>query len=137
MFTRTKIRLNSRIIFPIYENQDQIETFLERAVFNMNAYYQQNNIRQIRGNVGSLPTIHVGDKLINFICAIVALFTSAVAVKVEKAVLCTVFFVAFFGVIGGMESGKLSLFVGILLSAGITLIEYFILKSLSSKKAGK
>ena len=103
----------------------------------MNAYYQHNNIGKVRGNIGSLPEIHAGDRIIDFICAIVAFFTSAVAVKVEKVSLCAVCFVAFFGVIGGMESGSLNLFAGLLLSAALMFVEYLTMKSLAPKKSSR
>ena len=93
----------------------------------MNAYYQRTNRTIV---VTDNNPINVGDKLISLICTIVAFFTSAVAVKVEKAVLCTVCFVAFFGVIGSMESGNIGLLGGILLCAALTLVEFFIFKSM-------
>lgn len=102
----------------------------------MNAYYEKTNRQAIADN-HSINT-SFGDGLISFICTIVAFFTSAAAVKVEKTILSTVCFVAFFGVIGSMDSGSIGLASGILLCAIFSLVEFFIFKSmLKSKNATK
>ena len=52
------------------------------------------------------------------------------AVKLEKTALSLVLFIAFFGVVGGIESGALTMLAGILICAVISLFEYATLKSL-------
>ena len=69
------------------------------------------------------------DGLISFICAIVGLVTCSAAIKVEKTLLVFSLFVAFFGVIGGIENGTLSWFFGIILCSAISFVEYVTLKS--------
>ena len=101
----------------------------------MNAYYEKTNRSVAIDNAKPLNiNVNVGDRLIAAICAIVAVFTSAVAVKIEKAVLCTGGFVAFFGVIGSIESGNLSMVLGIVICAVISLLEFFVFKSMFKKK---
>ncbi len=97
----------------------------------MNAYYQRPNRTIV---VTDNNPINVGDKLIAIICAIVAFFTSAVAVKIEKATLCTVGFVAFFGVIGSMETESIGMLGGALLCLAISFVEFLIFKSMAKKK---
>jgi hypothetical protein len=99
----------------------------------MNAYYPGTTRTIV---VTDNNPINVGDKLISFICMIVALFTSAIAVKIEKATLCTAGFVAFFGIIGSMENGNLGLLAGVFFCIVISLVEFAIFKSmLKSKKS--
>lgn len=100
----------------------------------MNAYYQRNNKTTLVTDATLFPEITIGDKLINFICAIVAALTSAVAVKIEKAVLSSVVFIAFFGVIGSMDAGNIGLLGGLALCGICTLIEAAIFKSIIRNK---
>ena len=101
----------------------------------MNAYYERTNKTVAINDTKPLNiNVNVGDKLIAAICAIVAIFTSAIAVKIEKAVVCTGGFVAFFGIIGGIESGNISMVIGVALCAVISLAEFFVFKSLFKKK---
>ena len=101
----------------------------------MNAYYERTNKTVAINDTKPLNiNVNVGDKLIAAICAIVAIFTSAIAVKIEKAVVCTGGFVAFFGIIGGIESGNISMIIGVALCAVISLAEFFVFKSLFKKK---
>ena len=103
----------------------------------MNAYYQKTN-RTIAVTDTRPLNITIGDKLISFICAIISFFTCTAAVAIEKAVFSTVGFIAFFGIIGSMESGVISMLWGVLLCAAISLGEFLILKSLVKKvSAGK
>ena len=120
-------------MFFLFAKYHDIKVLIKEGA-NMNAYLYNGRINTRRN---TLPVTHIGDNLINVLCAIVAFFTSAVAVKIEKAVLSTALFIAFFGVIGSMESGSIGLFVGALLNSAIILAEYFILRSLSVKKADK
>ena len=103
----------------------------------MNADYQKTN-RTIAVTNNRPLDVTVFDKLISLICAIVSFFTCPAAVAIEKASLSTAGFVAFFGIIGSMESGAMSVLVGIILCAVISLGEFLILKSLVKKvSAGK
>lgn len=100
----------------------------------MNAYLDNTRINTSRS---SLPITHTGDSLISFICTIVAFFTNAAVIKVEKVILSATCFIAFFGVIGSMENGSVGLFSGVLFSAVLIFVEYLTLRSLSVKKADK
>ena len=100
----------------------------------MNAYYERTNRTATIENVKPLDLSFI-DKIISVICAVVAFFTSAVAIKVEKATVCTAGFVAFFGIIGGIELGSISMLMGVILCAVISIVEIFVLKSLFKKKA--
>ena len=101
----------------------------------MNAYYERTSRTAINNHSHGTQ---IGDGLISFICMIVAFFTSAAAIRVEKTLLCTASFIAFFGVIGSMESGAIGLFGGLMLCALFSFVEYLVLKSMiKSKKASK
>lgn len=102
----------------------------------MNAYYQNPKITRAT-NIRPYPSATLGDRFISFICMIVAALTSSVAIKVEKAVLCTVCFVGFFGVIGSMESGAVGMLAGLFLCTIIGGVELLVFKSLFGKKAHK
>lgn len=97
----------------------------------MNAYIE--NYSNVRYNENTRVREHTnkqfGDVLISFICAIVGLVTCSAAIKLEKTIAIFALFVAFFGVIGGIESGALSWFFGMVLCAVISLLEYVALKS--------
>ena len=98
----------------------------------MNAYYQKMNKTIAVTNTRPLD-ITVGDKLISFICAIVSALTCDVAIIIEKISLSAIFFVAFFGVVGGIECGSISFLAGIPICLGISLFEFLMLKSLVKK----
>ena len=98
----------------------------------MNAYYQKTN-RTIAVTDTRHLNITIGDKIISFICAIISLFTCTAAIAIEKALLSTVGFIAFFGIIGSMESGIFSMSIGVISCAAISLFEFLILKSLVKK----
>ena len=102
----------------------------------MNAYFDRTQRTAVITDDRTL-NINVFDKIVAVICSIIAFFTSATAIRVEKAVSCTVGFVAFFGVIGSIESGSLAMLPGIAVCAIISLIEFFIFKSMFKKKAAK
>jgi len=97
----------------------------------MNAY--SANINNVRYNSNTrtreIPERRFGDGLISLICSLVGLFTCSAAIKLEKTLLIFGLFLAFFGVIGGIESGALSMLGGILLCGIISFIEYTTLKS--------
>lgn len=99
----------------------------------MNAYYERTNRTAVATGDRTI-NVNVGDKLIAAICAIVAFFTTTVAIRIEKSVVCTAGFVAFFGVIGSIESGSLSMLLGVAICAAISIAEFFILKSMFKKK---
>ncbi|MBR3879112.1 MAG: hypothetical protein IKJ24_03205 [Clostridia bacterium] len=97
----------------------------------MNAYSE--NLGNVRYNENTRAREYadkqLGDGLISFICAVIGLVTCSAAIKLEKTIAVFALFVAFFGVIGGIESGALSWFFGIALCAVISLLEYVTLKS--------
>ena len=97
----------------------------------MNAYYPRTNRTIV---VTNNNPINVGDKLISFICMIVAFFTSAIAVKIEKATVCTAAFVAFFGIIGSMESGSVGMLAGVFCCVVLSVIEFAVFKSMIKSK---
>ena len=99
----------------------------------MNAYYQKNRRTFTATNVRPYPGTMVGDRLISIICAIVAFFTSSVAIKIEKALVCTVGFIGAFGIIGSMESGNMNMLLGLFICACISLIELAVFKSMFKK----
>ena len=103
----------------------------------MNAYYQNTNINT---NIGrTLPrenienTRKVGDELIGFLCSLVALLTCPVALVMVKAALCVVTFIAFFGVVGGIDCGAISMAFGIVICLVLSLVEFLLLKSMVKK----
>ena len=102
----------------------------------MNAYFDRTERTAVINNDHAL-NINVFDKIVSFICAVIAFFTSDVAIRVEKAVSCTVGFVAFFGIIGSIESGSMSMLLGVAICAVISLMEFFIFKSMFKKKSAK
>lgn len=102
----------------------------------MNAYYQNPKITRAT-DIRPYPSTSAFDKLISLICMIVAALTSSVAIKVEKAVLCTVCFVGFFGIIGSMESGAIGTLAGLFLCLVFAGVELLIFKSLFGKKINK
>ena len=99
----------------------------------MNAYYQNTDYTRTlpRSNVDT--SLKIGDGLINFICAVITLLTCPVAIIMVKAVLCTVTFVGFFGVIGGIESGSISMLMGIVVCLALSLVECILLRSMVAK----
>ena len=100
----------------------------------MNAYYENKTY----GNrISNTAEIRVGDKLISAICALVAFFTCTAVVKIEKAVLCTVLFFSFFGLIGAMDNGSIGMLSGIVLCAATSFFEFLTIKSMVKKPASK
>ena len=101
----------------------------------MNAYYDNSGFRaQTIGNRTHKENVF-GDKLISVICAIVAMVTCPVAVKLEKATVATALIFAFFGIIGSMEADVISMGLGALLCIAIALVELVIFKSMTKRKA--
>ena len=99
----------------------------------MNAYLK--NVRynnNARGRKAS--TRRFGDGLISFICAIIGTVTCPAAVMLEKTAAVFALFVSFFGLVGMIEAGAISMFWGIALGAVISVTEYAILKSMFKKK---
>ena len=102
----------------------------------MNAYYQRTNRTVVVTDAKPL-NINIGDKLISFICAIVSALTCDVAVVIEKISLSVAFFVAFFGVVGSIDAGNVSMLAGIPICFALSVAECLVLKSLIKKKAKK
>lgn len=96
----------------------------------MNAYFENTSYGRNIPRSRTAPARKYGDGFISFICAIIGLFTCTAAVKLEKTALSLVLFIAFFGIVGGIESGAISMLVGILVCGVISLLEYATLKSL-------
>ena len=96
----------------------------------MNAYYQNTNFGRTLPRENIENRRKTGDALINFICAVVTLLTCPVAVVMVKAALCVVTFIAFFGVIGGIECGAISMVFGIVICVVLSLVEGLLLWSM-------
>lgn len=99
----------------------------------MNAYYQRAN-RTVLVTDAKPLNINIGEKIISFICAIISVLTCDTAVIIEKISLSAVCFIAFIGVIGGIDAGSISMLAGIPICAAISLIECLVLRSLIKKK---
>ena len=100
----------------------------------MNAYYNPERTGTSSQRVNNISPVTYGDGFINFICAIVAFFTSVAAVKVEKVCVSALCFFAFFGIVGSMEAGSINMFAGSILCGIAAILEYLVLKSLIKKK---
>lgn len=100
----------------------------------MNAYFENTGYRANAKRENAIPSHSFGDGLITFICAIIGMLTCPVAVKLEKTAFSLALFITFFGIVGGIESGAISMLLGILLCGVISLCEYATLKSLFSKR---
>ena len=96
----------------------------------MNAYYQNTNFGRTLPREHTENTRKIGDGLINFICSLMTLLTCPVAIVMVKAALCTVTVIAFFGVIGGIECGTISMLLGIIICAILSGVEFFLLRSM-------
>ncbi len=96
----------------------------------MNAYFDNTAYGKNIARERTIPSGKFGDGFISFICAIVGLLTCSAAVKIEKTALSLILFIAFFGVVGGIDSGALSMLPGILICGAISFIEYVTLKSI-------
>ena len=99
----------------------------------MNAYYQRANRTVVVTDTNSL-NINIGEKIFSFICAIISALTCDVAVIVEKVSLSVVCFIAFIGIIGGIDAGSISMLAGIPICAAISLTECVVLRSIIKKK---
>lgn len=100
----------------------------------MNAYYQKNNKTTLVTDGNLFPEVNFGDRLISVLCAIVAFFSSVAVVRIAKATFGTVLFLAFFGIVGGMESGNVGTFAGLLLCAAVSFVEFLTLKSMIRRR---
>ena len=99
----------------------------------MNAYYNPERTSTSQ-RANGINSVTYGLGFINFLCAIVAFFTSTAAIKVEKICFSAICFVAFFGTVGSMESGNIGMLLGITICALATLLEFATLKSLVKRK---
>lgn len=98
----------------------------------MNAYFTDSK-REKR----HIPNINITHGFIEFICSIVAFFTCDAVVKAMKICVCAICFLGFFGVIGGIESGSMNTATGLLVCGALSMIEFFTLKSVTSKNENK
>ncbi len=105
----------------------------------MNAYFNYENTGFRSGAVGTRERREsvIGDRLISFICALVAMVTCPVAVKLEKATVATALFFVFFGIIGSMEAETLSMGLGLVLCLAVCFFEFLIFKSMGKKAQDK
>ena len=101
----------------------------------MNAYFENRTYSNKIASTPSITDIHVGDKLISMICAIIAFFTCSVMVTVEKVTLASALFFIFFGVVGGMDNGSIGNLFGLVLCLLITFIEFLTLKSMVAHRS--
>ena len=99
----------------------------------MNAYYENTAFNKNPARENIFPQSQFGDKFITFICNVVAIFTCESAVKIQKTLLSTVLLIASFGVVGGMESGEISMLWGLMLCSVISFTQYKIFKSMLKK----
>lgn len=99
----------------------------------MNAYYHNIGFRADVKRESAIPQSNVGERLISFICSIVAVFTCATAVKIEKSVVSIALAFAFFGIVGGMDSGSISMMSGLLMCTAASAAEFALLKSTFKK----
>lgn len=116
-------------------NKNQYTVFsktdhIQNRRYIMNAYFENTSYGRNITRERQIPARKYGDGFISFICAIIGIFTCPAAVKLEKTALSLVLFIAFFSVVGGIESGALTMLAGILICAVISLFEYATLKSL-------
>ena len=98
----------------------------------MNAYYSDANSKKNLSH-NAIPHINAGHGFIEFICSLVAFFTCRAVVNIFKISLSLVCFIAFFGIVGGMDSCSIGMGAGFVLCAAITLIEAAILRSMVVK----
>jgi len=97
----------------------------------MNAYLDSCNSTKYNHNTRARAYSgrRSGEGFISFIYAFIGMVTCSAAVKIEKAIVAFALFLAFFGVLGGIETGSFSWFSGIILCAVISLLEYVTLNS--------
>ena len=103
----------------------------------MNAYYENTGYRAGIIGTRAREERQIGDGLIALICAIVAAVTCPVAIKLEKATVAIGLVFAFFGVVGGIDSGAISMGFGALLCLGAMLVEFLVFKSMMKKAENK
>ena len=96
----------------------------------MNAYFENTGYRTNTRKESAIPSHRFGDGFISLICAIIGILTCTAAVKIEKTALSLALFLACFGIIGAIESGAVSMLLGILACAVISLCQYATLRSL-------
>ena len=96
----------------------------------MNAYFENTGYRTNTRKESAIPSHRFGDGFISFVCAVIGMLTCTAAVKLEKTALSLVLFIAFFGIVGGIESGAISMLLGLIACGILSLCEYATLKSL-------
>ncbi len=96
----------------------------------MNAYFENTGYRTNTKRETAIPSHRFGDGFISLVCAIIGILTCTAAVKIEKTALSLALFLTCFGIIGAIESGAVSMLLGIILCAAISLCQYATLRSL-------
>ena len=96
----------------------------------MNAYFENTGYRTNTRRESAIPTRRFGDGFIELVCAIIGMLTCTAAIKIEKTTLSLALFLSCFGIIGAIDSGAISMLLGIILCAAISLCQYATLKSL-------
>lgn len=99
----------------------------------MNAYYNNIGFGVNAKREDAVPQSNIGEKLISFVCHIVAVLTCATAVKIEKSAACSALVFAFFGIIGGMDSGNISMLSGLIMCIATSLAVLALLKGTFKK----
>lgn len=101
----------------------------------MNAYlnnFEKSTARQ--ENLGrKIRRVH-SYGLADFLASILAILTCPAAVKIEKALACTVGFFAILGVVGAMEVGIINLLAGLLICVVLAIASLLILRSLAKSR---
>ncbi len=101
----------------------------------MNAYYENINVGYDQNTATGARRF--GDGFISFICSVVAMVTCPAAVMLEKVAVIFALFLSFFAVVGATERGEMSMLLGIMICAVISLCEYGILRSFWKKNEKK
>ena len=94
----------------------------------MNAYF--TDPKRTKRNI---PHINFTHGFIEFICSIVAFFTCDVVATTIKIIVCAISFITFFGVIGGIDAGTITMARGLFICSILSTIEFFTLKSVTAK----
>ena len=100
---------------------------------NMNAYIENTGYRVNTKHEEAVSAPRFGDGFISFVCAIIGMLACPTAIKLEKISLSFILFIGFFGVVGGIETGAISMLLGIIICGAISLCEYATLKSLTER----
>ena len=94
----------------------------------MNAYF--TNTKNVKRHI---PHINLTHGFIEFICSIVAFFTCDAVVNTIKIIISAICFIGFFGIVGGIDAGNISMSCGLFFCAILSTVEFFTLKSITAK----